>query len=55
MRSKMSTFESTPMPMVRMKPAIPGSVMVAPRYDIRPSRTVRFTTIDRSALKPDSL
>ena len=28
MRSKISTFESTPMPIVRMKPAMPGSVMV---------------------------
>ena len=31
MRSKISTFESTPMPMVRMKPAMPGRVIVAPR------------------------
>ena len=30
-RSKISTFESTPMPIVRMKPAMPGRVMVAPR------------------------
>ena len=30
MRSKISTFESTPMPIVRMKPAMPGSVIVAP-------------------------
>ena len=29
MRSKISTFESTPMPIVRMKPAMPGSVIVA--------------------------
>jgi hypothetical protein len=29
-RSKISTFESTPMPIVRMKPAMPGSVIVAP-------------------------
>ena len=28
MRSKISTLESTPMPMVRMSPAIPGSVIV---------------------------
>ena len=31
MRSKTSTLESTPMPIVRMKPATPGSVIVAPR------------------------
>ena len=31
MRSKISTFESTPMPIVRMKPAMPGSVMAAPK------------------------
>jgi hypothetical protein len=30
MRSKISTFESTPMPIVSTKPAMPGSVMVAP-------------------------
>ena len=30
MRSKMTTFESTAMPMVRMMPAMPGSVSVAP-------------------------
>jgi preprotein translocase subunit SecD len=29
MRSKISTFESTPMPIVRMNPAIPGSVITA--------------------------
>ena len=34
MRSKISTFESTPMPIVRMKPAMPGSVIVAPKYAI---------------------
>ncbi len=28
MRSKISTFESTPMPIVRIKPAMPGSVSV---------------------------
>ena len=30
MRSKISTLESTPIPMVRMTPAMPGSVSVAP-------------------------
>ncbi len=30
MRSKISTLESTPMPIVRMNPAIPGSVSTAP-------------------------
>ena len=31
MRSKIRTFESTAMPMVRMTPAMPGSVRVAPK------------------------
>ena len=43
MRSKISTFESTPMPIVRMKPAMPGSVITAPRYAISPSRMIRLT------------
>ena len=30
-RSKISTFESTPMPIVSRKPAIPGNVITAPR------------------------
>ena len=30
MRSKISTFESTPIPIVKTKPAMPGSVIVAP-------------------------
>src|SRR5262245_40831133 len=30
MRSKISTFESTPMPIVSTKPAMPGSVITAP-------------------------
>ena len=30
-RSKIKTLESTPMPIVRMNPAMPGSVIVAPR------------------------
>src|SRR5579885_3394772 len=32
MRSNTRTFESTPMPMVRMTPAMPGSVRTAPKY-----------------------
>jgi hypothetical protein len=42
MRSKISTFESTPMPIVRMNPAMPGSVIDAPAYAIRPSSTIRL-------------
>ena len=38
MRSKISTFESTPMPIVRMNPAMPGSVIAAPRYAISPEQ-----------------
>jgi hypothetical protein len=54
-RSKMSTFESTPIPMVSTKPAIPGSVIVAPMYAISPSRMTRFMTSAMTAFTPDSL
>ena len=50
----MSTFESTPMPIVRMNPATPGSVIVAPMYDIAPSRMIRLKTSATMALMPDS-
>ena len=42
MRSKMSTFESTPIPIVSTNPAMPGSVMTAPMYAISPSRMIRL-------------
>jgi hypothetical protein len=54
-RSKIKTLESTPIPIVRMNPAMPGSVIVAPIYAINPSRRIRFTTIETSALMPDNL
>ncbi len=34
---------------------MPGSVIVAPRYAIMPSRMTRLTTIEIDALKPASL
>ena len=55
MRSKMSTLESTPMPIVRMKPAMPGSVMTAPICAMKPSRITRLTMTEKIALIPDSL
>ena len=55
MRSKISTFESTPTPIVSTKPAMPGSVMTAPMYAIRPSRMTRLKTSATIALMPDSL
>ena len=55
MRSKISTFESTPMPIVRMKPATPGSVITAPAEAMNASRMRRFRTTVRIALMPDSL
>ena len=55
MRSKISTFESTPMPIVSTKPAMPGSVITAPMYAIRPSRMTRLKTSATTALTPDSL
>ncbi len=55
MRSKIRTFESTPMPIVRMKPAMPGSVMTAPRYAMKPIRITRFSATETNALMPASL
>ena len=55
MRSKISTFESTPMPIVSTKPAMPGSVITAPMYAIRPSRMTRLKISATTALTPDSL
>ena len=55
MRSKISTFESTPMPIVSTKPAMPGRVIVAPMYDIAPSRMTRLPTSATIAFTPDSL
>ena len=43
------------MPIVRMKPAMPGSVITAPMYAMKPSRITRFNDTDTSALMPDSL
>ena len=43
-RSKTSTFESTAIPMVRMKPAMPGSVSVASKSDIAQASSSAFRT-----------
>ena len=53
-RSKMRTFASTPIPIVRMTPAIPGRVRVAAKYAIAPIRMSRFSTRAMTALIPDS-
>jgi hypothetical protein len=43
------------MPIVSTKPAMPGSVMTAPTYAIRPSRITRLKTSATTAFTPDSL
>ena len=55
MRSKMSTFESTPIPIVSTKPAMPGSVITAPIYAISPSRMMRLKMSATTAFTPDNL
>ena len=55
MRSKMSTFESTPMPIVSTKPAMPGSVITAPMYAISPSRMTRLRISATTAFTPEAL
>ena len=52
MRSKMSTFESTAMPIVRMKPAMPGSVSVASKSDIAAASSSAFRMSARMAFQP---
>ena len=54
MRSKISTFESTPMPMVRISPAMPGSVIVTGMNATSATRISRFSTIETSAFSPVS-
>src|SRR5206468_11370011 len=55
MRSNTSTFESTAMPSVRMMPAMPGSVRVALKYAIMPSRMIRLRNSASTALIPAPL
>ena len=43
------------MPMVRISPAMPGSVRAASEYAISPSNSSRFTTTDTMALIPERL
>jgi hypothetical protein len=52
MRSKISTFESTAMPIVRMNPAMPGSVSVAPKSDIAPREAGAFKRSARTRSSP---
>ena len=42
MRSKISTFESTPIPIVKITPAMPGNVSTAPKYASAASNNTRF-------------
>jgi len=53
-RSKIRTFESMPTPIVRMTPAMPGSVSVEPRTAIAPNSTTKFSNIAIEALMPDA-
>jgi hypothetical protein len=55
MRSKIRTFESTPTPIVKTNPAMPGSVITAPKYAMRPRRMTRLKMSATMALMPDSL
>ena len=54
MRSKIRTFESTPMPIVSTNPAMPGRVMTAPMYAISPSRITRLKMSATTAFTPES-
>ena len=52
-RSKIKTLESTPIPMVRMIPAIPGKVKVALRPARAPMRQIRLSANAKSAITPE--
>ncbi len=52
MRSKTSTLESTAMPIVRMNPAMPGSVSVASKRDIAAASSRAFIMRARMAFQP---
>ena len=54
MRSKIRTFESTAMPTVRMRPAMPGRVSVDPKYAMAPSTSTTFIKSAITAFTPDS-
>jgi hypothetical protein len=53
MRSKISTFESTAMPMVSTMPAMPGMVSVAPISVINAISSTRLTTSATTAMQPN--
>src|SRR5438309_5989692 len=49
-RSKMSTFESTAIPMVRIMPAIPGKVSTAWKYETAANKIIVFKIKAKTAL-----
>ena len=52
MRSKTSTLASTAMPRVRMIPAMPGMVIVAPNAAIAPRMSTTLTASAATAITP---
>ena len=53
MRSKISTFESTAIPIVKMTPAMPGKVSVAPNITRAASNRTKFKIKASTALIPE--
>tara|TARA_B100000408_G_C10125590_1_gene151963 strand:- start:43 stop:417 length:375 start_codon:yes stop_codon:yes gene_type:complete len=53
--SKIITFESIAIPIVRINPAIPGNVRVAPRIDSRDRIKITFKNNDMFAINPETL
>ena len=53
MRSKIKILESTPIPIVKIIPAIPGNVSVALSPDNAPNKQRRFKAKAASAITPD--
>ena len=53
--SKIITFESIAIPIVRISPAIPGKVRVAPRMDRRDRIKITFKNNDIFAINPEIL
>ena len=52
MRSNTSMFESTAMPMVSTRAAMPGSVIVALKLASTPTIITRFTITEKTAINP---
>ena len=53
--SKMMIFASTAMPMVRIMPAIPGSVSAAPKADMTPQNMNIYTRSPKTDIRPSPL